>query len=124
MPASAIVNREPVVAGRLKGDGLDPAREQPVAQGVDAAGQGAERADGLGRTVRRDRGHQLGAADVDAAGVGMRLGVEDRLTGLDGAGAFFRAALAFAHCCEGFGWLESLHEVPDGATAEKGRTVS
>jgi hypothetical protein len=100
-----VVDGDPVVARRLDGDGLDVAGEQPVAQGVDAAGEGREGAHGLRRAIGGNRGDDLGAADVDAAGVGVRVWVEDGLAGLGGAGAFFTLALAFAHCREGSGLL-------------------
>lgn len=77
--------------------------------------------------VRRFSGH---SASQEAKASALRKAVficgpvPNGLSGLDGAGAFLALALAFAHCREGTGLLESLDEVSAGATAEVGRTVS
>jgi len=98
--------------------------QQPVAQGVDTAGEGAEGAHRLHVAVGREGRDELRAADVDPGGVEVGGVVEDGLAGLDGTGAFAGLAFSFAHCFAVFDRFDWLHEVPDGATAEKGRTVS
>jgi len=109
---------EPVVAGAFHGDGFDGALHQPVAQGVEAGGEGAEGAHmrGVAAAVR-DGDDEFLRAHVDAASVGM---VGDVQRGV-GGGEFFAPmvfALALAH---ELWWGRSAH---DGAAAEHNESVS
>ena len=61
----------PVDPGRFHGDGGHATVNEPVGQGVEVGGEGAETAHGLG-VAPRGHGHPvLGFADVDARGVGV-----------------------------------------------------
>ena len=61
----------PVDAGRFHGDGTHATVNEPVGEGVEVDGEGAETAHGL-RVAPRGHGHPvLGFADVDAGGMGV-----------------------------------------------------
>ena len=61
----------PVDPGRFHGDGGHATVNEPVGQGVEVGGEGAETAHGLGVAPRGHGDPVLGFADVDARGVGV-----------------------------------------------------
>ena len=61
----------PVDPGGFHGDGGDATVDEPVGQGVEVGGEGAETAHGLGVAPRGHGDPVLGFADVDASGVGV-----------------------------------------------------
>jgi hypothetical protein len=82
LEAAGLENLEhwnPVDASRLHHDGLDPAGGEPLGQGMQILGEGAEGTDRLFRPIRRNSDEQLGSANVDAGAVGL----EDDGLGLD-----------------------------------------
>jgi hypothetical protein len=66
-----LVGRDPVDPGRLHGDGLDPARLEPVGEPVQLAGDGAEGPHRLRVTLRIDGRHMHRGTDIDGRRVGM-----------------------------------------------------
>lgn len=61
----------PVAPGGFPGHGGDAAVEEPVGEGIEVGGEGAETAHGL-RVATRGHGHPvLGFAEVDAGGMGV-----------------------------------------------------
>ena len=64
-------NRDPIDAGALHGDCLDPALLEPVSQPVQVGGEGAEAAHRFRIAVRADRRHVQGGANVDRGCMGV-----------------------------------------------------
>ena len=69
--------RNPIDAGGFHGDRLHPTLFQPVAQGVQVVGEGAEGADRAGIGIAGHGCLNLGGSDVDAGGVGAECGQLD-----------------------------------------------
>jgi hypothetical protein len=69
-----LVERDPVNASGLHGDGGDAALDEPIAQGEQVLGEGGEGADGVGAGAGRHGHINFPGAHVDAGGVGMERG--------------------------------------------------
>ena len=61
----------PVDPGGFHGDSGDATVDEPVSQGVEVSGEGAETAHGLGVAPRGHGDPVLGFADINACGVGV-----------------------------------------------------
>src|ERR1700755_944945 len=67
-----LVDRNPVHAGRLHRDRMNPALLQPVGQGMQIASECGETADGVGISISADGDEQLACTYINPGSVGMQ----------------------------------------------------
>ena len=66
----------PETTGAFHGDSGDVICQKPVAQLVEAFGEGGETADGFARALGRDGGNDLACGDVQTGGMGVEVALE------------------------------------------------